>query len=173
MLEPAIKYKEQLKQAFYNTWFKEKYKFYHNEAYYNELTIYEDTWNYNQFVSVVDGKVIGYISYQILRNEYYAQNLAIINFTDNSIAFGRDLKIALQDIFETYKLRKLKFSVVIGNPIEKSYDKMIKNYGGRIVGVYKENCKLIDGLYYDTKIYEILASDYFTAKEEYYSSEVK
>ena len=45
---------------------------------------------------------------------------------------------------------------------------MIENYGGRIVGVYKENIKLIDGLYYDVKLYEILASEYFKKKEEYY-----
>ena len=51
--------------------------------------------------------------------------------------------------------------MIIGNPIEKSYDKMINKYGGRIVGIYKEDVKLIDGEYYDKKLYEILASEYF------------
>ena len=53
--------------------------------------------------------------------------------------------------------------MVIGNPIEKSYDKMVKKYGGRIIGTYKEDVKLIDGEYYDKKLYEILSSEYFNA----------
>lgn len=59
----------------------------------------------------------------------------------------------------------MNFIVVVGNPIEKSYDKMIKKYGGRIVGTYKEDVKLIDGEYYDKKLYEILASEYFSTIE--------
>ena len=57
----------------------------------------------------------------------------------------------------------MNFSVVIGNPIEESYDKMIAKYGGRIIGIYKEDVKLTDGEYYDLKTYEILASEYFDA----------
>ena len=40
-------------------------------------------------------------------------------------------------------------------------DKMINKYGGRIVGIYRQEAKLIDGEYYDLKMYEILASEYF------------
>jgi hypothetical protein len=108
---------------------------------------------------------MGYISYNISRAENSAYSLSIINFSDNKIAFGKDLSQALKDIFERYKFRKLNFTVLIGNPIEKSYDKMIKKYGGRIVGTYKEDVKLIDGEYYDKKAYEILASEYFNAIE--------
>lgn len=46
-----------------------------------------------------------------------------------------DLGQALQDIFEKFKFRKLTFCVVVGNPIEKSYDKMINKYNGRIIGI--------------------------------------
>ncbi len=86
--------------------------------------------------------------------------LGVINFSDNKIVFGMDLGQALNDIFEKYKFRKLKFSVFIGNPIEKSYDKMIEKYGGRIVGYYKEETRLIDGEYYDEKLYEITREEY-------------
>ena len=57
-------------------------------------------------------------------------------------------------------MRKLEFTVVVGNPIEKTYDKLIKKYGGNIVGVKHKNCKLIDNKYYDEKIYEIFREDY-------------
>lgn len=163
MLEPAIKYRDQLENVQYNIWFKDKYKYFNSGTYYGAIQIDDNTWNKHQFVSVLNGNVIGYIEYEISREENHVSSLAIINFTDNHIVFGRDLAQALKDIFEKYKFRKLNFGVVVGNPIEKSYDKMIKKYGGRIIGTYKENCKLIDGEYYDEKYYEILASEYFNA----------
>ena len=95
------------------------------------------------------------------RSNNNVHDLSIINFTDNKTAFGIDLGQALKDIFEKYKFRKINFYVVVGNPIEKSYDKMIKKYGGRIIGTKKEDAKLIDGEYYDTKLYEILSTEYF------------
>ena len=166
MLEPAIKYKEQLEKAQYGVWFDNKYKFWNCDVYYKTLEIDTDTWNRHQFVSLdKKGNVIGYIAYSISRADNSAHSLSIMNFSDNKITFGMDLGQALKDIFEKYKFRKLNFIVVVGNPIEKSYDKMIKKYGGRIVGTYKEDVKLIDGEYYDKKLYEILASEYFSTIE--------
>lgn len=163
MLEPAIKYRDQLDSIQYDIWFNDKYKYFNSGTYYGGIQIDDNTWNKHQFVSVLNDEVIGYIEYSISREDNNVHSLGIINFSDNKITFGKDLGKALKDIFEKYKFRKLNFSVVIGNPIEKSYDKMIKKCGGRIVGTYRENCKLIDGEYYDEKLYEILASEYFDA----------
>ena len=49
---------------------------------------------------------------------------------------------AISDIFERFNFRKLSCAVVIGNPIEKTYDKLVPKYGGRIVGLEKEEVKL-------------------------------
>ena len=163
MLEPAIKYKEQLEQLQYNIWFDDKYKYWNCSEYYDTLQVDTSTWDRHQFVSVINNKVIRYISYNISRGENMAYSLSIMNFSDNKVVFGKDLGQALKDIFEKYKFRKLSFCVLIGNPIEKSYDKMIEKFGGRIVGIKKEDVKLIDGLYYDRKLYEILATEYFDA----------
>ena len=163
MLEPAIKYKDQLEKLQYNIWFNDKYKYYNYNTYYNSMQIDDNTWNRHQFVSVFNDEVIGYIAYDISRNDNSVDGLRIINFSDNKAVFGVDLGKALRDIFEKYKFRKLNFNVLIGNPIEKSYDKMIKKYGGRIVGTCKEDIKLSDGQYYDRKLYEIFASEYFNA----------
>lgn len=161
MLEPAIKYKEELEKLQYGIWFDDKYKYWNCDVYYDTLQIDTNTWNRHQFVSVVNGKVIGYIAYNVSRANNNAYALSIMNFSDNKAAFGMDLGQALKDIFERYKFRKLNFNVVVCNPIEKSYDKMIKKYGGRIIGTYKADVKLIDGEYYDKKSYEILADEYF------------
>lgn len=163
MLEPAIKYKDQLEKLQYDIWFNDKYKYWVCDVYYETMTINENTWSKHQFVSVIDDKVIGYIAYNVNRSDNSVDCLSVMNFTDDKMAFGMDLGQALKDIFEKYKFRKLNFCVVVGNPIEKSYDKMIKKYGGRIIGTKKEDVKLIDGEYYDKKIYEILATEYFDA----------
>ena len=158
-----VSYKDQLEKLQYNIWFNDKYKYYNYNTYYNSMQIDDNTWNRHQFVSVFNDEVIGYIAYDISRNDNSVDGLRIINFSDNKAVFGVDLGKALRDIFEKYKFRKLNFNVLIGNPIEKSYDKMIKKYGGRIVGTCKEDIKLSDGQYYDRKLYEIFASEYFNA----------
>lgn len=55
---------------------------------------------------------------------------------------------------------KITFSVVIGNPTEKFYDKMINRYGGRVIGIFKKDTILPDNKLYDLKFYEIFKEDY-------------
>ncbi len=81
------------------------------------------------------------------------------------LLFGIDLGQALIDIFDKFKFRKLRFSVIVGNPVEKSYDKMVQKYGGRIVGIYYKEQQLIDGEIYDQKLYEILRENYLNNKK--------
>lgn len=165
MLFPAIEYETQLIDKFRSTWFKEKYKYYHCGNFFEDLEIHNSTLANHQFVSVRDGEVIGYIGYGIDRlNGDVVYGLNIANFEDTpSITFSVDLGRALKDIFEKFSFRKLRFSVIVGNPIEKSYDKMCKKYGGNIVGIEKENVRLMDGNYYDEKFYSILRTDYLKA----------
>lgn len=80
------------------------------------------------------------------------------------MVFAADMGHAIRDIFEKYQFRKLCFSVVVGNPIESSYNKMCLKYSGRIVGIRKKNARLIDGNFYDEKLYEIFKEDYINAK---------
>jgi hypothetical protein len=79
----------------------------------------------------------------------------------NPYTFGRDVITAVKDIFEKYRFNKLDFSVVCGNPIEKTYDKLIKRYNGRVVGIREQEARLLDGKLYDVKEYELLAERYF------------
>lgn len=166
MLDIAINHVDELKEKMTGTWFQEKYKFYNYDEYYRDLNIEDETWNAHQFVSLdKEGNVIGYIDYSVNRQTYNCSNFGIINFSDNKITFGMDVGQALRDIFEKFKFNKLTFSVVVGNPIEKSYDKMISRYGGRIVGIYEKETKLIDGEYYDVKLYEITMGNYLKLKK--------
>lgn len=163
MLDIAINHKDQLLEKFRRVWFRDEY--WNNVNYYEEWNAEESTWNCHQFVSVdLSGRVIGYIGYRIDRPSDYVYNLNIINFSDNKVIFGLDVGQALQDIFEKFHFRKMNFVVVIGNPVEHTYDRVIQKYGGRIVGIRKQQVRLIDGQFYDEKLYEILANDYFAKK---------
>lgn len=166
MLDIALNHVEELKKKFASTWFDKKYKFYNYDTYYSDFEVSNETWDNHQFVSVdKEGNILGYIGYSVNRQTYNCYALGIINFSDNRITFGMDVGKALSDIFEKFKFNKLKFSVIVGNPIEKSYDKMIQKYGGRIVGIYEKETRLIDGEYYDEKVYEILRKNYLKYKQ--------
>jgi len=166
MLVAAINYADELIQLTNGLWFTEKYMYWNADAYYQKIQISEDSWNKHQFVSVADGNVIGFISYTIDRAADSVTNLSIANFTEDSVTFGRDVYRALSDIFLKFNFRKLSYSVVVGNPIEKQYDKLTKKFHGRIVGTEKSHFKLIDNKFYDYKSYEIFRNDFLEAVNE-------
>lgn len=163
MLDIAQKYTNELKIKIADTAYDLKYMFV-RFGYTNEYEPSKSTWEKYEFVSICNNEVIGLIYYYINRNEYSVSNFCAINFSDNKITFGRDLGIILNDIFMKYNFRKLKFGVFVGNPIEKSYDKLIQKYGGRIIGTEREAARLLDGKFYDYKEYEIFKEDYLSNK---------
>ena len=69
---------------------------------------------------------------------------------------------AFKDIFDKFRFHKINFFVILGNPTEKHYDKIVEKCGGRVVGIYKQDVKLIDNRLYDIKVYEITRTDYYT-----------
>ena len=165
MLEYAKKYEEQLQQLFSSIAFDPFYQFCDLTGYREPLKLPDNTFNSNHFVSIVDGKIIGYIEYQIKRAENSVWGLRIIHFgginSTNSYTFGKDTLTAVKDVFEKYGFFKIQFVVVIGNPIEKTYDKLISRFNGKVVGINRKDVKLLDGKLYDVKNYEIFADDYF------------
>lgn len=158
MLQIAFLYQEQLQRLFPKTIYNEKYKYYHCYWYVEYAEeIKKDSWETMQFVSV-DSKdnVIGYIEAKIDRKINAITSLRIINFSTESIVFSRDVKHFFDDLLNKYRFRKVTWAVVVGNPAEKIYDRYIKRYGGRIVGIHKDDVRLWDGKYYDFKFYEVM-----------------
>lgn len=161
MLDLAAKHESELQFLFSEIVFDEQYKYFSTDSYRDRYKASESTWNRHEFVSIDSKGVVGYFSYSIDRDTYSAGSLQVINFRkDSNLVFAKDLRTFLKDIFEKFKFNKLKYSVVIGNPIEKSYDRFTEKYGGRIIGVSKKEAKLFDGELYDMKLYEILREEY-------------
>jgi len=172
MLDNAKKYEPELVKLFHDVALDPFYIF--QQLNFREtFKVPDTTWDGNYFVSLYGDKVIGYIEYSTNRSlTYNAHGLNILHFGTNKKetsnaeywTFGRDVMTAVKDVFERFGFKKLKFSCVTKNPIMKTYDKLIKRYGGRIVGIYKNERVLIDGKLYDIKEYEITADEYFARK---------
>ena len=163
MLEPAIKYKEELLSLFSDTWFNDKYKYYYAIGYPEMPEIENNAWNHIQMVSVYKNQILGFIEVAINRNSYIAQNTNIISFVP-SIVFAKDVRQFIDKIFTQYNFHKLTFEVAIGNSVEHIYDKYKEKLGGKIVGIKEQQWKLWDNKYYDVKHYEILKSNYIKIK---------
>lgn len=169
MLDLAYKYEEEIKEKMFDTWYDEKYMFYHASQFHTpwQNPKPEDGDWYDRYFVSLDSEleVIGLISYHINCACDMATWFGAINFTDHKATFGRDLAQVIDDIFCKFNMRKMEFSVVVGNPIEETYDKMVAQYGGQITGVKHKHVRLLDGNYYDYKEYEIFREDYIKAKE--------
>lgn len=166
MIDVANKYVDELKKKFFDTWGKEKYKYWQINGYDKGCPDVPET-NYGEahFVILNNDDIIGYVSYNINRQTRCVWGFEAVNFSDNRILFGLSMFRILKNIFEKDGFNKINFNVAVGNPIEKSYDKFIEKYGGRIVGYYKDDIILSDGTLCDYKLYEIMRVDYIKNKE--------
>lgn len=161
MLELAILHQSKLNDLYAKCIYQEKYKYFFSSVYADAIKIEDNTWVKHQYVSISPmGDINGYIAYNIDRVEESAKWLSIIGFNNNSIPFALDVRHAIYDIFLKFNFHKLSFTVTMGNPAEKAYDRFIKKYHGNIIGISHDAVKLYDGKYYDNKLYEILRSDF-------------
>lgn len=168
MLENAYLYEEQIKQAMYKIWYDPKYQYYFMGSYHSDFNLNheEGDWHSREFASLdKNGNLLGLIGYHIDHEINGAAGFGAINFSDNKIIFGMDLCQAIDDIFCKFGMNRLEFHVVIGNPIEKNYDRMAKKYGGRILCTRHDVARDLAGNLCDDKSYEIMRKDYLEAKE--------
>ena len=139
MLEYAKKHEGKLKELFFDITFDLFYQYEQFMTYRETFELPNNTWDSNDFVSIHRDNILGMIGYRIKRPENSVWGLRVIHFGGKDALypyiFGKDVMTAIGDIFEKYRFNKLNFTVVRGNPVEKTYDKLIKRYNGRIVGI--------------------------------------
>ena len=84
--------------------------------------------------------------------------LSLVNYSQTYVEFYSDFIEFIRRLVRV-GFRKICFSVIVGSPAERTYDRFVKRYGGRIVGTHKSHVKLIDGKYYDLKLYEVFTNN--------------
>jgi len=162
MLQPAKLHEDELRIKFMEIDFEERYKYYHASSHRQEYTASYETWKRMEYASIAkDGRLLGYIAYNFDRETNSVYRLLIINFEEegNGIEFVADVYRAVHEIFFKFNQNKLSFSVVVGNPIERSYDRLMEEFNGSIVGIMREDVCLMDGGVYDLKMYEIFSEE--------------
>lgn len=101
-----------------------------------------------------NNNVVGYIDYNIDWYSSCARNFAIISF-DNSGLTGITIFHEIKKLIVDYKIHRIEWRMVGGNPIEKNYDKLCKFYNGNKY-VLKDAIKDKFGEYHNDIIYEII-----------------
>ena len=104
--------------------------------------------------------VIGFLSAKIDRASNRVSHIGAVNFGELNITFSKDFYKFLIDLFEIHNFYKIEWCVIVGNPAESMYNKIIERYHGNIIGISHESIKLDDGKYYDVKEYELFKRDY-------------
>lgn len=162
MLKLAYTYRDKLNSLYQNIVFDNKYKYYNCVDYWGyEIKLNEDSYLDISMVSVdEEDNVRGFLRASIDRVTNKVSALAVINFHNANVVFAKDLYQFLKELFEKFNFYKIEFSVVVGNPIEKMYDKYIQKYGGQIIGTFRLTTRLQDGELADMKYYEIFRDEY-------------
>jgi hypothetical protein len=162
LLKLAYAYQEKLDKMWQSIVFTEKYQFYNYGTYWNyRIKVDDGSWDRIQMVSVdKNDNVLGYLSATCDRTANKISAVGAINFAGVNLTFSKDFYDFLSSLFNKFGFRKIEWCVVIGNPAEKLYDKIIKKYGGRVVGVQHESTVVSDGTVCDVKEYELFKRDY-------------
>ncbi|MFA5307251.1 MAG: hypothetical protein WC365_07430, partial [Candidatus Babeliales bacterium] len=129
MLKLAYPYKEKLQKAYNKIVYEDFYKFYNNGQWWShEFILANDSWKSLEFVSVdSNDEIIGFLKADIERPEGYISGLGVMSFAmKSSYCFSKDMYQFLRDLFVKFNFYKITFNVVIGNPVEKMYDKYVE-----------------------------------------------
>ena len=162
MLRPAVSFIPDLNWLYQDRILKNEHRMYfHNPGFRWGPEITPDTWNSIQFVSHDGEKVIGYFSCRFDRNTKTAHDIEAVNFYPQCKAvFGLDLRNFAVTVFNTMGMNRMVWDVIVGNPAEQMYDRIVQRFGGRIVGTFRQSAMTPDGVLHNQKYYEMFRDDF-------------
>ncbi|MDR2942452.1 MAG: hypothetical protein LBV17_07675 [Treponema sp.] len=141
MIEPADKYEEQLKNLYPvdgDEWYR----------YNLPLNVVRQ-----RMVSIHNGEVIGSIDLTVNLAASAVLEIPVMTFSEkNRYVFAKDIMTFIRYLMQKY--RKMNFFVLIGSPTEKTYDRLAKILGWKIVGIMEKQVQNIYGEWNDIKYYE-------------------
>lgn len=159
MLAPAILFKDKILEEFKKYYYTED-MMYETGGLTNWLpNIQEETESGRFQYAIVDSKqkLIGYLDYHVDWYSSCASRFGLISFDRGNPTVGRDLYSELNKLINDYKLHRIEWRMVGGNPVEKNYDKFCEKYNGT-KHVLKDAIKDKFGKYHNDIIYEIICN---------------
>lgn len=161
MLKPAQLYSEELQKKNYETWYDQRYMYYHSGTGAYDIQLADNNCEKHQFVSVdKDNNVIGYISYKIDWCALSADNFGIISYDMGNMEFLKDCYKVVCDLFEKYHMNRVGWFAFADNPAVRGYRNFINKHGGKECAYLRQISKLTDGKLHDAVEFEILAEEF-------------
>lgn len=165
MLVPSVLYEQELKKLMAEHWYDPRYQYYfdgtaRNNGYLCPQNRCDDSaWSIREFVSVDNGKVVGFFRYMFSDMTNSCCNFGLCSFDFGNRTFIEDVLLGFYDIFYTYNFNRIEFLCVSDNPAVDLYRKFISRYGGREVGTFRQVTKCLDGKIHDCIVFEVLKND--------------
>jgi hypothetical protein len=165
MLDLAINHKENLQKKYFEFASSKKARLYFSQPSINYLLEIDDSNGIEtHLVSVSNGEVVGYFSYKYFHVTNSGYDLSIICFKKDP-EFFKDFFRLFEYMFKEHKLNKVVFNIILGHPAEVWYDWCCNEINGRIIGIFKEDVRLIDNTLADIKYYEVIAREWLEVVE--------
>ena len=160
MIVPAILYKEEIQTKMLEYNYTEDMMYYTGYLGNSLPSIEENNDGSLYQYAIIDRnrdstKLIGYFTYRIDWYSSCVYNFGLFSFDRNNITIGLDIYRELKKLINDYRLHRVEYRVVSGNPVEKHYDKFCKKYHGKkfvFTDAFKDRC----GKYHNDIIYEII-----------------
>lgn len=157
MLIPAILKRDEILEG-YKRYFYTEDMMYESGGLGNWLPdIKEEPDERRYQYAIVDSheKLIGYLDYCIDWYKSCAYNFGLLSFDRGNPLVGKELFAEMSKLIHEYKLHRIEWGMVGGNPVERSYDKFCERYGGT-KHIFRDAMKDKCGNYRNTVLYEII-----------------
>lgn len=156
MLKPATLYKNEIQKKMAEYSYSDDMMYYTGWIGFSLPDISENSNGSTYQYAIVDNdKLIGYFTYQI---DWYVSSVdgfGLFSFDRNNRIIGIDVYREIKKIINEYKIHRMSWRMIGGNPVEKHYDKFCKRYGGKKF-VLTDAIKDRYGKYHNDTLYEII-----------------
>lgn len=157
MLVPAILHKDFIEQEFKKFYYTDDMMFEtgYLDNFVPDIAENPDACTMQYAIINKEGKCIGYLAYTIDWYSSSAYNFGLFSFDRGNVIIGRDLFNEMEKLIHEYKLHRIEWKVISGNPVKRSYDKFCEKYHGRVLemrDVFKDR----HGNYRNSYTYEII-----------------
>lgn len=160
MLKPAILYKDAIFRKMQEYYYSDDMLYYMGSLDNFLPNIAEEPGD-NLFQYAIidsDDKLIGFFTYSINWYSSIAHNFGVFSFDRSNHIVGFDVYKELLKLINDYKLHKLEWRMVGGNPVERHYDRFCKKYNGNKI-ILRDCIKDKFGKYHDDIIYEVFPNE--------------
>ncbi|MCM1226105.1 MAG: hypothetical protein NC320_01610 [Clostridium sp.] len=157
MLVPAILYKSEIIARFQQKFYTEDMLF-ETASLHNWIPNIADEQDENDYqFAIIDEneKLIGYLGYYIDWYGSCASQFGLMSFDKGNPIVVIDVYKTIRKLIYEYKLHRIEWRMVGGNPVERHYDKICNRFGGT-KHILRDAIKDHNGNYHDNIIYEII-----------------